>query len=73
MSPVPAPGAVSPGGNNLPQIDYSLYNPQADFMQPISTGLWDLPPFPMGFDGWQQADTVLEGETWTFGMGEEDY
>lgn len=73
MSPLSAPDAVSPAGNNLPpQVDYSLYDPQVDFMQPISTGLWDLPPFPMGLDGWQQADTVLEGGAWAFGMSEEE-
>lgn len=71
MSPVSAPDVASPTGDGFPQMDYSLYNPQTDFMQPISSELWDLPPFPMDLDGWQPADTVLEGGMWAFGMGED--
>ena len=72
MSPVSEPDVVPPVGDNIAQVDYSLYSHPTDFMQPTPTGIWDLPPFPMDLDGWQPADTVLEGGTWAFGMGEDE-
>lgn len=56
----------------MAQVAYSLYSHQTEFIQPTDTGLWDLPPFPMDLDGWQPADTVLEGGMWAFGMGGEE-
>lgn len=67
LSPVSAPNTTSPG-DSFPPVDYSLYNPENDFMQPFPTGLWDIPQFPIDLDGWQPTDTVLERGMWTLGM-----
>lgn len=39
-------------------------------MQPTPTGLWDIPQFPMDLDGWQPANTILDGGMWVFETGE---
>lgn len=70
LSPPSIQNTVPPEGN-LPQVvDYSLDSAWGDFMQPTPTGLWDIPQFPMDLDGWQPANTILEGGMWVFETGE---